>query len=218
MSGFLFVSVIALWVVALAIGFLLLGALRALGLLTWRLDQMEVMRPSRIGREGLKVGKKAPDFALPSAGGGERSLGDFAGRKVLLVFTQSGCGPCHAIVPELNRLHDRGEHQVLVVNNGEPGAMREWVAETKARFPVLGQEKFAVSKRYEVFVTPFAFLIDERGVITSKGIASSRQYLGYVLTGAGNRHDQDHAEPEPANGAERNEFERPLPNKETIHA
>src|SRR5687768_9472044 len=108
----------------LGLAFLVLGALRALGVLTWRLDQMEAMRPSRIGRVGLKVGRKAPSFTLPSANGGEHSLADFAGRRLLLVITQTGCGPCMEIVPELNRLHDRGEFQVLVVNNGEPEATR----------------------------------------------------------------------------------------------
>ena len=176
------------------------------------------MRPSRIGREGLKIGRKAPDFTLPSAAGGERSLADFAGRKVLLVLTQSGCGPCMEIVPELNRLHERGEYQVLVVNNGDLDATREWATETKARFPVLAQEKFSLSKRYEVFVTPFAFLIDEQGIITSKGIAGSKQYLGYVLTGAGNRPGHDEADPA-GEKPERSESEVSISisTKETIH-
>jgi methylamine dehydrogenase accessory protein MauD len=193
----LLVSNIVLWVVVLFLAFLLLGALRALGLMNWRLDQMEAMRPNRLGREGLKVGRKAPDFTLPSASGGARSLTDFAGRNLLLVFTQSGCGPCGEIVPELNRLHDQGEQQVLVVNGGEPEATRQWAAETKARFPVLAQEQLSLSKRYEVFATPFAFLIDEQGIIASKGIVGSRQYLGYVLAGAGQKAKHDRAETEP---------------------
>jgi peroxiredoxin len=124
------------------------------------------------------------------------ALRDFVGRKLLLVFTQSGCGPCHDIVPELNRIHDKGEYRVLVVNNGEGDDTRQWAEETKARFPVLAQEKFAVAKRYEVFATPFAFLIDEQGTVTSKGIAGSREYLGYVLNGEGNRGKKTHEEPE----------------------
>ena len=147
------IAVSILSALVFCLGFLVLGTLRALGILTWRLDQMEVMRPSRIGREGLKLGRQAPDFTLPCATGGELSLSGFTGRKVLLVLTQSGCGPCMEIVPELTRLHERGEQQVLVVNNGDPEATRQWVAETKSRFPVLTQEKFSISKRYEVFVT-----------------------------------------------------------------
>ncbi len=194
MNTFLFVSIIALWATVLLLGFLVLGALRALGLVNWRLDQLELTRPSRLGRDGLKAGKKAPDFTLPCAAGGEASLHDFAGRKVLLVFTQSGCGPCHDMAPEFNRVQAKGEHQVLVVNNGEPDESREWAAEIQARFPVLMQEKFSVAKRYEIFATPFAFLIDEHGMITSSGIVGSAQYLGYVLTGAGNRAKKHHDE------------------------
>jgi peroxiredoxin len=211
MNTALLVLNVALVVGVLGLAFLVLGALRALGLVNWRLDQLEMTRPSRLGREGLKPGKRAPDFTLPLVSGGNRSphapregaylaerddddqvaLRDFAGRKVLLVFTQSGCGPCHDIAPELNRLHDRGEHQVLVVNNGDAESTREWAAATKARFPVLAQDKFSVSKQYEAFATPFAFLIDEQGIVRSKGIAGSRQYLGYVLTGAGQQKKHD---------------------------
>jgi putative spermidine/putrescine transport system permease protein len=61
------------------------------GLLRWRLEQLEATTPSRTGRGGLKPGKKAPDFTLPCVAGGEVSLHDFAGRRVFLVFTMSGC-------------------------------------------------------------------------------------------------------------------------------
>jgi methylamine dehydrogenase accessory protein MauD len=182
---------VVLLVAVVGLAFLVLGVLRALGLVNWRLDQLELTRPSRLGREGLKPGRRAPDFTLVGVDGQERSLHGFVGRKLLLVFTQSGCGPCLDIAPELNRLHDTGAYQVLVVNNGNAESTREWAAETKARFPVLAQEKLSVSKRYEAFATPFAFLIDEQGIVRSKGIAGSRQYLGYVLSGAGQqtRHD-----------------------------
>src|SRR5947209_10945002 len=106
MNLFWLISSLALWALVLFLGFLLLGTLRALGLLRWRLEQLEATTPSRLGRSGLKPGKKAPDFTLPSVAGPEVALHDFAGRPVLLVFTQTGCGPCHTIMPELNRLHN----------------------------------------------------------------------------------------------------------------
>jgi len=99
MNIFWLSSIIILWAVVLFVGFLLLGTLRSLGLLSWRLEQLEATTPKRLGRDGLKPGKKAPDFSLPSTDGKEVALHDFAGRKVLLVFTQSGCSPCLKIVP-----------------------------------------------------------------------------------------------------------------------
>ena len=216
MDIFLLVSTIVMWVLLLLLGFLLLGTLRALGVLTWRLEQLEATTPSRLGRDGLKVGKKALDFTLPSVASGERSLHDFLGRKMLLVFTQSGCGPCKAIAPELNRVHDQGEHHVVVVNNGELEATLQWAAEVDARFTVLVQENLSLSKSYQVFATPFAFAVNEKGIITSKGIVGSRQHLGYVLSGAGNRAKQHHEEPE-IDRAEKSDINVKSFSKEVTH-
>jgi hypothetical protein len=88
MSPWWLVSYIALWLAVLFLGFRLLGALRALGLLRWGLEQLEATTPSRLGRGGLKTGKKAPDWTLPGVSGGEVSLHEFTGQRVLLVFTQ----------------------------------------------------------------------------------------------------------------------------------
>ena len=144
MTTFMLISSLALWLAVLLLGFLLLGVLRSLALLRWRLVQLEATTPKRLGRNGLKCGKMAPDFTLPSADGPEVSLHAFVGRRVLLVFTQAGCLPCHAIMPELNRLGS--DVQVLVVNNGDLEATRKWGDEIKPRFPVLVQERFSISK------------------------------------------------------------------------
>jgi methylamine dehydrogenase accessory protein MauD len=208
---------LVLWALVFFLGFLLLGALRSLGILKWQLEQLQETAPSRIGRNGLRVGKKAPPFSLPNVLGEDIALADFAGRKVLLVFTQSGCSPCKAIVPELNRLERRGTHQVLVVNNADAEKTRAWGREVDAHFPVLAQENYALSKRFQVLATPFAFVIDEKGNITSKGLAGSRQHLSFVLSNAGKAAESDHAEapPESADGEASATFVSPM--KEVEH-
>lgn len=191
MSIFRLVSNLVLWVATAVLGFVLWGALRTLALLRWRVEQLEATTPSRLGRSGLRPGTRAPGFTLPTISGGEVSLHHYANRKVLLVFMQPGCGPCHGIVPELNRLHDVGEVQVLVIHNGTTDAIREWIKQNRPRFSVAVQDHFGLSKRYEAFATPFAFLIDMRGVISARGIVSTKQFLGFVLAGAG--HDEKDA-------------------------
>jgi methylamine dehydrogenase accessory protein MauD len=202
-------SHIALWLVVLALAFVLLGTLRCHGLLDWRLTQLEATTPSRIGRSGLKPGAKAPDFTLPNVTRGEVSLGAFAGRKVLLVFVQTGCAPCHAIAPELNRFAARNESiQLLVINNATMDEARKYACEVNAQFPVLVQEKWSLSKRYEVFATPYGFLIDEQGHVAAKGIVASKEHIGYLLASVASRKAIDgHATLEgadtEANGTER---------------
>jgi peroxiredoxin len=138
---------------------------------------------------------------------------------VLLVFTQSGCSPCKAIVPELNRLEQRGAHQVLVVNNGDADKTRAWAKEVNARFPVLAQENHALSKRFQAFATPFAFLIDEKGIITSKGLAGSKQHLNFVLSSAGKvaEKDQDESLSDSTEGNGVTSLPSSIPTKEVDH-
>jgi len=181
-------SHVMLWILIFFLGFLLLGTLRSLGLLRWRMEQLEATTPSRLGRSGLKAGRKAPDFALPNVAGREVALHDFTGRQVFLVFTQSGCGPCHDIMPELTLL-GRRDLQVLVVNRGDMETTRQWASELQAQFPVLVQDGLDLSKKYGVFATPFAFLIDEKGVIASKGIIGSKRHIEYVLSAPANTGD-----------------------------
>jgi methylamine dehydrogenase accessory protein MauD len=180
------ISYCVLWLIVGFLAFLLLGALRALGLLQWRMEQLEATTPRRVAREGLKRGTPAPDFTLPGVAGPEVSLHDFAGRRRLLVFTQTGCSACHEIVPQLNRLQNKGTVQVLLVITGEPHECRAWAETTGAQFPVLVQQEMTLSRSYQVFATPFAFVIDERDVIIAKGIVNNAQHLGYVLAGASN--------------------------------
>jgi methylamine dehydrogenase accessory protein MauD len=194
MSTFGLVSNLVLWVVVILLSFLLLGALRGLALLRWQMEQLMATVPSRLGRSGLRPGKKAPDFNLPTISGNEVSLHHYANRKLLLVFMKPGCGPCHRIVPELNRLYHAGDVQVLVIQHGDIEAVQRWTEEHRPDFSVALQEDLNLSKRYEIFATPFAFLIDEHAVIVARGIVSTKQYLGFVLTRAG--HNENEADRE----------------------
>jgi methylamine dehydrogenase accessory protein MauD len=178
------VSQIASWLALLSLGLLLLGALRNVATLSWRLDQLEATTPSKINRNGLKPGVKAPEFTLPDTDGNQVSLQAFAGRKVLLTFTQSGCRPCQAVMPALAKLQKSGEIQVVVVNNGGGSSTRDWARQQGVTIPVLVQERYELSKRYEAYATPFAFVIDERGVVVSRGLVSSARQISFVLSAA----------------------------------
>src|SRR5437763_1196962 len=76
-----------------------------------------------------------------------------------------------------------------------------WAVVLLLGFLVAVQEHYSLSRLYEVFATPFAFLIDERGVIASKGIINNRQHIGYILGGAHAESD-GHADREPAGAKE----------------
>jgi len=130
--------------------------------------RMRPLAESQIERAGLKAGAVAPPFHLPDIHGRTISLEEYRGRRVLLVFTQPGCGPCDQLAPHLVRLHrEHGENglAVLVVGRGDPEENRRKAEEQGFRFPVVVQDKWKLSREYGMFATPVAFLIGETGVI-----------------------------------------------------
>lgn len=176
----LYVIVVCLTGGVLLLGFLLLGLMRRVEVLDWHFEQMQATTPRKIGRDGLALGVRAPDFTLPTLDRQDRSFHDFSSRRILLVFVQQGCGPCHDLLPVLPRFQTDAL-QVLVVHNG---SMEEADAELKSlsvQFPVFFQHKYEVSKLYEILGAPFAFLINESGRVVAKGIVNTAQHLQLLL-------------------------------------
>ena len=106
---------------------------------------------------------------------------------MLLVFSSPHCGPCNALAPELEKFHrehratghpltltlspsegERGnlsEVVVVMISKGESKENRAKVKEHGLTFPVVLQQQWEISRRYAMFATPIAYLIDEAGVI-----------------------------------------------------
>lgn len=186
------------WVLLLCLGFLVLGLLRQLGLADWRIRQLEATTPRRIGRDGLAPGATAPGFSLQGVDGHELSLGSLAGRPVLLAFTEPGCGPCDRLVPALNQLNRKRDAEVVAISGGDQETARTWARQRGVEFPVLVQEGSRVSRRYEVFATPFGFLIDRDGVIAARGILNGDDDVGFLLSTASKRQPAKGNTPAPA--------------------
>ena len=121
---------------------------------------------SKLNRTGLKAGAVAPDFLLPRVGGGELSLADLRGRRVLLVFSDPNCGPCDELAPRLQELHlQRPDLQVLVISRRDAEATAAKAAALGLGFPIVMQQQWEISKKYGMFATPIGYLIDAQGIV-----------------------------------------------------
>lgn len=124
---------------------------------------------SRIEREGLKVGTPAPPFRLPDVVHGRTvALDAYRGREVVLVFSDPHCGPCDQLATQLARLQREqpdADTALLMVGRGAAEDNRRKAVEHGIEFPVVRQERWDLSKRYGIFATPVAFLIDRDGRI-----------------------------------------------------
>lgn len=140
---------------------------------------------SKINRDGLKPGTLAPDFALPAVNGGEITLRDYEGGRVLLVFSDPDCAPCMALAPRLQELsRSIDDPQVLMVSRGDREANRKKIDEHGLRFPVVLQKQWEVSRAYGKFVTPLAYLIDERGVVAAPAAVGADAILALLSDAA----------------------------------
>jgi peroxiredoxin len=123
---------------------------------------------SRLNRKGLKAGDAAPDFRLPRIDGGELSLADYRGRRVLLVFSDPHCGPCAELAPRLQEIHaERPDLNVLVISRGDVKDKLAKASALELTFPIVLQKKWEVSLKYAMFATPIGYLIDEQGLLAS---------------------------------------------------
>jgi peroxiredoxin len=135
---------------------------------TARLGSERPLAESRIERAGIPAGSRAPSFDLPDLQGRRISLDDYRGRRVLLVFTDPECGPCDAMTFDLARFsrdHRDDGLDILLISRGELEESRRKAIEYGVEFPVVVQPGWKLSKKYGIFATPVAFLVDERGVI-----------------------------------------------------
>ncbi len=141
---------------------------------------------SRIKRDGLRAGTSAPSFRLPRLDGGELSLEELRGKRVLLIFCDPQCGPCNALAPQLEKFH-RGHPEIalVMISRGESKENRAKVKEHGLTFPVVLQQRWELSRLYAMFATPMAYLIDETGVIALDVAVGVEPILALLATAQG---------------------------------
>jgi peroxiredoxin len=148
------------------------------GVILARIEALEPMSenlagdapPATTAPKGLDAGTTAPAFELPELHGGQVSLEQFRGRRVLLVFFSSHCAYCDLMAPELARLPLDGRDGLpvpLVIMAATTEEIRKFVAKHRIRCSVLLQEAGEVAAPYKASGTPSGYLIDEEGTLIS---------------------------------------------------
>lgn len=68
-----------------------------------------------------------------------------------------------------------------MISRGEPRENRAKVKQHGLTFPVLLQQRWEISRRYAMFATPIAYLIDEAGVIAHE-VAVGAEVITQLLS------------------------------------
>jgi thiol-disulfide isomerase/thioredoxin len=95
---------------------------------------------SRARRGPDLVGQPAPALQLPDLDGGTHALSEYAGRRVLLNFWASWCGPCLKEMPALAAAQTRfgGDRPVVVgIAMDTPENVRAYLKAYPVNYPIL---------------------------------------------------------------------------------
>ncbi len=142
----------------------------------------------------VKIGDRAPDFKLDSAGGSSVRLSDFRGKKVILYFypkdDTSGCTrEACSFQENLSQLKKKGAI-VLGVSADSVVSHEKFSGKYDLTFPLLSDETKEVCKAYDVWkeksmygrkymgIERTTFVIDEKGVV--KNIFSKVKVDGHT--------------------------------------
>jgi len=164
-------------------GWLLFQMLRQQGRLLLRIEAMEAQLAT-IGKvpqavvagtpppvtPGLPVSSPAPAFALSGLYGEMLTLDSLraAGKPVMLLFSDPGCGPCSALMPEVGRWQRdyAGKLTLVLISRGSPETNRAKASEHGIT-SVLLQKDREVAEAYKAYGTPGAVLVRPDGMIHS---------------------------------------------------
>lgn len=115
-----------------------------------------------------KSGSRAPQISVLDLNDATVKLSDFKGKVIVLRFWATGCKPCVADMPVLDR-HSKGYRDkglvVLAVNIGGSKELVKAFAEgLKLSYPVFLDPAQITSKKYAVKSVPTTFFIDRKGI------------------------------------------------------
>lgn len=139
------------------------------------------------------VGDLRPDLALTGLDGKEHRLSEFQGKRVLINFWASWCGPCLAEMPALQAAqHKFGDQGAIVLGIAmdEPDRVRAFLTDHPVSYPILiGQmESPSTSLRFgdTAEVLPFSVLLDEQGHVLAiqRGPLDSAQLTRWLSPAA----------------------------------
>jgi peroxiredoxin len=156
---------------------------------TLKVDQINrpTLKPaSDVSREepqapaaGPMTGRVAPEFGLPSIGGGTVKLSDLKGKLVFMNIWATWCAPCRDEMPSMERLYQKlkgPNFEMIAISVDEEGktAVDPFAEELGLTFPILldpekndskDYKPEGVAKRYMITGVPETYLIRQDGLV-----------------------------------------------------
>ncbi len=125
------------------------------------------------------IGKPAPTFSLPNAGGTTTSLGSYRGNVVFLRFWADWCPYCREEMPVIETLWQEFRRQgleVLAVNVKQSAkTAKGFMQSLRLTYPSALDSVGSVAGDYGVIGLPTTFIIDREGIVRDKVLGDLKE-------------------------------------------
>lgn len=183
MNTALLLSVALLWLLVLGLAATVAALARQIGVLHERVAPAGAL----LMTDGARIGEEAPKLTLKDLRGKDITIGGARSdkRSTLLFFLAPSCPVCKTLLPVL-RSARKSEAAWLSIVLASDGEMQEQLAFVERE--ELDIFDYVVSRdlgmRYRVGKLPYAYLIDENGVLRTGGLVNSREHLESLFNAA----------------------------------
>ncbi len=127
----------------------------------------------------ILIGKKAPPISMVDSTGKTVNLYDVKAKYTIAIFWDEDCGHCKKEVPKLKELYDSklkgmGIQVYAIASEDKVKEWKKFIIDNKLHWINVHQPddyKRAVTKKiYDIYSTPFIYLLDENKIIKAKHI------------------------------------------------
>lgn len=133
--------------------------------------------PGMNGEGVSMIAMEAPDFTLTDPSGQTVHLRDLRGKVVIVDFWATWCGPCRALMPHLQTMHEQLGAKGLTILGLDVGegatTVKKFAKEKSYTFPLLLDGEPQVTSRYFVQALPTTFVIDRAGRIALRDVGGN---------------------------------------------
>ncbi|MCD8511815.1 MAG: redoxin domain-containing protein [Bacillus sp. (in: Bacteria)] len=179
MNTFIIYSVILLWALVLFNTFLLFLLFRQFG-------QVYLNTGKGIARDGIAFGQPIPRYNIFSLTKNKDVLmEDFLGKKpALIAFISPTCKPCMELLPDWKEKEStqNGKINFITVVVGEERKVYDLLKKREIAGEVLWDKNKELFSAFKVRVTPFAFAVNELGLVKDKGLCGSNEQIDFLLS------------------------------------
>lgn len=176
METTLIISNAILWILVLGLMALVFALVRQIGVLYERVAPAGALMSGK----GLKTGEEIPVFDLETLDGKPIRIGgtDDSGKSTLLFFLSPTCPVCKTLLPVLEAMRKTESNwlRIVLASDGNEDEHREWLKKSKLdSWPYILSPHLGMTM--QVAKLPFAALVDEKGILSARGLVNSREHI-----------------------------------------